>query len=461
MKGIKQIQQDIRQGKSVKEVVEEYLGVIEEKNQDLNVFLRIAAKRALEQAEQWDEKLRKSKETIWEEKPLLGVPVALKDLFLSEGVETTAGSKVLEGYIPPYSGTVVKRLEEAGAIILGKVNLDAWAHGASGENSDFGATKNPVNPKYSPGGSSSGSAAAIAAGMSPVATGTDTGGSVRLPANFCGVVGLKPTYGRVSRYGVIAMASSLDCMGHLTNTVEDAARVLEVTSGKDRKDANTFKSRPFKRQLSKEIKGKVVGVPKEYFDPVKDEEVKENFRMVREELEEMGVRTREISLPHTAQGISVYYVLMPAEVSSNLARFDGIRYGQGREQMGEEAKRRIMMGTYTLSAGYYDAYYKTALRVRTLIKEDFERAFREVDSILAPVSPTPAFKLGEKAKDPLAMYLCDVLTVPSSLAGLPALALPSGKTKDGLPLGVQIIGKAFEEEEIFPLAYQLEQSINE
>ncbi len=462
MSKIDLIHNKIRKGASIRSIVEEYLAKIEEQNENLNVFLTVSDKRALEQADLWDEMWKKEGEKLFDEKPLLGVPVALKDLFLSEGIQTTAGSKVLESYIPPYSATVVDKLEQAGAIVVGKVNMDAWAHGASGENSDFGATKNPVSSKYSPGGSSSGSAAAVAAEMSPVVTGTDTGGSVRLPANFCGVVGLKPTYGRVSRYGVIAMASSLDSIGHLTTNVKDAAKILSVTSGKDKKDANTANSKPFSMEsLKSEIEGKVVGIPKEYFEPIKNSEVKDNFTMVKEKLEMIGLKTKEISLPHTKQGISVYYILMPAEVSSNLARFDGIRFGKDRKHMAPEGKRRIMMGAYTLSAGYYDAYYKTALKVRTLIKEDFDKVFKDVDLILAPVSPTPPFKLGEKTKDPLAMYLSDVLTVPSSLAGLPALAIPSGKTKDGLPLGVQLIGKSYMEEEIFPVAYKLEKSLNE
>ena len=462
MSKIEKIHKEIREGTSIRSIVEGYLSKIEDQNDDLNVFLTVSAKRALEQADLWDEIWNKEGEKLFEEKPLLGVPIALKDLFLSEGIQTTAGSKVLEGYIPPYSATAVNKLEQAGAIVIGKVNMDAWAHGASGENSDFGVTKNPVSTEHSPGGSSSGSAAAVASGMSPVSTGTDTGGSVRLPANFCGVVGLKPTYGRVSRYGVIAMASSLDSIGHLTTSVKDAAKVLSVTSGKDDRDANTANSKPFSMEsLKDEIKGKVVGIPKEYFDPIENSEVKENFTDVKGKLEELGLKTKEISLPHTKQGISVYYILMPAEVSSNLARFDGIRYGKDRKHMAPEGKRRIMMGAYTLSAGYYDAYYKTALKVRTLIKEDFDKAFEDVDLILAPVSPTPPFKLGEKAKDPLSMYLSDVLTVPSSLAGLPALAIPSGKTKEGLPLGVQLIGKSYMEEEIFPVAYKLEESLNE
>lgn len=458
LKTVSEIQEDIKKGKKVVEVVEDYLSVIDAKNDELNVFITITREEALEKAKEADDLISKTPEVL-EERPLLGVPIAYKDIFLTKGIRTTAASKVLENYIGQYSGSVVERIEEAGLISLGKLNCDAWAHGSSGENSDFGPTKNPVNTEYVSGGSSSGSAAAVASGMVPLTMGTDTGGSIRLPANFCGVVGFKPTYGRVSRYGVISMSSSLDCIGHFSNSVEDAAKLLEITSGSDNKDANTADSKLFSMKGLKNanLKGLRVGVPKEYLDPIKNEEVKDDFKKMIKLLEENGVSIVEVSLPNTEHATAVYYILQPSEVSSNLGRFDGIRFGNKRDSFGFEAMRRIMIGTYTLSAGYYDAYYKTALKVRTLIKKDFDDVFENVDCLVAPVSPTPAFKLGEKVSDPLDMYLSDVLTIPVNLAGLPAIALPTTKTSNGLPLGIQVIGKRYSEEEILPISYQIEQ----
>ncbi len=452
------IQEEIKKGKKVIEVVDEHLKKIEERNDALNVFLTVTGDEARQRAEEID-KLIAAQPEIIDNMPLLGIPVAYKDIYMTKGIRTTAGSNVLRDYVAQYSATVVDKIEAAGAISLGKLNCDAWAHGSSGENSDFGPTKNPVNPEYVPGGSSSGSAAAVAAGMAALTMGTDTGGSIRLPANFCGVVGFKPTYGRVSRYGIVSMASSLDSVGHFAHNVEDAAKMLAVTSGVDRHDANTANSKEFYITGLKEkgLKGVRVGVPREYLSPIKNGEVKGDFEKTVRRLEEAGVAIVEVSLPHTDQATAVYYILQPSEVSSNLARFDGIRYGNTRANFGAEAIRRIMIGTYTLSAGYYDAYYKTALRVRTLIKEDFDRVFEKVDVLVTPVSPTPPFKLGEKMNDPLEMYLSDILTVPVNLAGLPAIALPTGKTEDGLPLGIQVIGKRFAEDEIFPISYQIEQ----
>lgn len=439
--------------KSVTEVVSESLKIIKDKEK-LNAFITLVEDEAFNRAK-WLEK--NGDRNL----PLFGVPVALKDMYLTKGIRTTAGAKLLEEYVPPYSSSVVEKLEEAGAVIVGKTNQDAWAHGASGENSDFGPSLNPSNEECVPGGSSSGSAVAVAAGMVPLAMGTDTGGSIRQPANFVGVVGFKPSYGRVSRYGVIAMASSLDSMGHFTNSVEDAALVLGVTAGADERDATTRAARKYEFEgfSKKGLEGVRVGIAKEYVEAIADEEIKENFEKVKSKLERLGATLVDVALPHTKEAIAVYYILQPAEVSSNLARFDGVRYGKGRDSFGKEAKRRIVVGSYTLSSGYYDAYYRQALRVRTLVKQDFERAFEKVDALVTPVSPTTAFKLGEKTSDPLAMYMADALTVPVNLAGLPAIAIPSGKTKEGLPMGVQVIGRYMDEERMLPISYELESEL--
>src|SRR3989344_1324205 len=348
------------------------LDQIKKYNKNINAFITIAEKEALDQAKTADKDLA-SPDTVrnlasqglaWEAKPLLGIPIALKDLFSTKGIETTTASNILKGYIPPYDATVVKKLKDAGAVIIGKTNMDAWAHGSSGENSDFEATKNPWNAEYVPGGSSSGSAAALAANMCIASTGTDTGGSIRLPASFNNLVGIKPTYGRVSRYGVIAMASSLDAIGHFTKTVEDSAMFLSVTAGKDEMDATTLSNpaEDYAKDLNKSIKGLKIGIPKEYVTSEVDGEVKEKFNAFVKTLESLGAEIVDASLPHTEYGIAAYYIIQPSEVSSNLARYDGIRFGQDRSFFGEEAKRRIMLGTYTLSTGYYDAYYKKAMQ---------------------------------------------------------------------------------------------------
>lgn len=375
---------------------------------------------------------------------LEGVPFTVKDLFVTQDVRTTAGSRVLKDYIPEYEATTVKRLKEAGAVLIGKTNCDAWGHGSSGENSDFGVTKNPWNPLYSPGGSSSGSAAAVASGMGLFSLGTDTGGSIRLPASFCGLTGLKPTYGRVSRYGVIALASSLDCPGPLGKTVEDVETVFEIMAGKDEYDATTLQNEELRMGKEKVV----IGVPQEYFGKGIDREVRSAVETAIGVLGECG-NVREVRLPRTEYALAAYYLIQTAEASSNLARYDGIRYGRDRASFGDEAKRRIMLGTYALSAGYFEAYYKKAMRARTLIKEDFEKVFKEVDLLMAPVSPTPAFKLGEKIDDPLRMYMSDVLTVPANLAGIPALALPCGFSRLGLPMGMQIMGPQGSESLLF------------
>jgi len=434
------------------ELVTACLEQIKKKNKELNVFLTVCGPQALKQAKEADKLL-----TSGQNLPLLGIPIALKDLFSTKGIQTTAGSNVLKGYIPPYDATVVAKLKNAGAIILGKTNLDAWAHGSSGENSDFGPTKNPWNTNYVPGGSSSGSAVAVATGMSIASTGTDTGGSIRLPASFTNTVGLKPTYGRVSRCGIIAMASSLDSIGHFTKTVEDSALFLQVTAGKDKFDATTSPVNipSYTKDLEKGVKGLRIGVPKEYFIKGLDKKIKGEIDKAIKFYESQGAQIIDISLPNTEHAIATYYIIQPAEVSSNLARYDGIRFGNDRSTFGEEAKRRIMLGTFTLSVGYYDAYYKKAMKVRTLILKDFEQAFKEVDAIIAPVSPTMPWKLGEKMNDPLAMYLSDVFAAPINLAGIPGLSIPIGFI-DGLPVGMQILGPHFSEDLLFRIGYAYE-----
>ena len=418
-------------------LVDEYLARIE-KNKGLNAFISVSSEDAYKKAKLIDSSLQ--------DLPLLGVTVAHKDLFLTKGVRTTAGSKILESYVPVYSDTVVARMEKAGAIMIGKTNCDAWAHGASGENSDFGPTLNPNNKDYVPGGSSSGSAASVSAGLTLIATGTDTGGSVRQPASFCGVVGLKPTYGAVSRYGIIAMASSLDCPGVFGNCVTDVETVFNVIKGQDGYDATVTN-----HQLPITNHKLRIGIPKEYFAEGLDREVEKSVIEASQILKKKGVELVDVSLPNTKHAVEVYYIIQPAEVSSNLGRYEGIRYGEDRALFGDEAKRRIMLGTYVLSAGYYDTYYLKAQKVRSLIIQDFNEAFSKVDAIIAPVYPTAAFKLGEKSADPLKIYLADILTAPANLAGIPGLAVPNGKNKQGLPLGFQLIGPRFSEPVLFEL----------
>jgi len=431
---------------SARQLVDSYLAKIEQRNPELNAFLTVSRNEAYSQAEKTDNLLAGGGD-VFEKYPLLGCCVSHKDLFLTKGIRTTAGSKVLENYIPAYSSTVVERLEKAGAITLGKTNCDAWAHGASGENSDFGPSKNPWNTKYVPGGSSSGSAAAVAANLTLFATGTDTGGSIRQPASFCGVYGFKPTYGAVSRFGIIAMASSLDSIGHFARKTADIKKIFEVTKGQDNKDS-TVKNGPYLKTPAKLR----IGIPKEYFVKGLSENVEQAVRGAAKVFENEGVEIVEISLPHTKYAISVYYIVQPAEVSSNLGRYDGIRYGNDRASFGDEAKRRIMLGTYVLSAGYYEAYYLKAMKVRSKIIADFDLAWEKVDTILAPVSPTPSFLLGEKTSDPLQMYLADIFTVAGNLAGIPGLSVPCGFTKEGLPLGFQLLGPRFSENTLFELS---------
>lgn len=427
-------------------LVDTYLARIDELNKDLNAFITVTDDYAYQKAKEVDKQIADLGQKAFDQFPLLGTVLALKDLYLTKGIRTTAASKVLADYIPQYSSTVFERLDEAGAILIGKTNCDAWAHGASGENSDFGPTKNPWDLDFVPGGSSSGSAVAVASGSCLLAMGTDTGGSIRQPASFTNLVGFKPTYGAVPRYGVIAMASSLDSMGHFSHTVEDAKKLFEVTRGADKLDGTVIDAK-----YDKAPKKVTVGIPKEYFIEGIDKEVKAKVLQAIEVLKDKGVEFKEVSLPHTKYAISVYYIIQPAEVSSNLGRYDGIKYGSARSVFGDEAKRRIMLGTYVLSSGYYDAYYLKAMQVRSRLIEDFDKVFEDVDAVVAPVSPTPPFKIGEKVSDPLAMYLADILTAPANLVGIPGLALPAGFTQNGLPVGFQLMGPRFSENTLFTL----------
>ncbi len=441
-------------------------------DRSVRAYLTVDAGGAMAAAEASDRRRRAG----LPDRPLEGVPLGLKDNFCTRNLRTTCASRILENWIPPYDATVVARLREAGAVILGKLNLDEFAMGSSTENSAFGATRNPYDLGRIPGGSSGGSAAAVAANLCLAATGSDTGGSIRQPAACCGVVGLKPTYGRVSRYGLVAFASSLDQIGPLTKDVADAALLMGVIAGRDPNDS-TSADLPVPDYLSLlegPIRGLKVGLPAEYFAAGLDPEVEAAARRSVALLREMGASVAEISLPHTDYALSTYYILAPAEASSNLARYDGVKYGlregaEGdlmsmyrrtrRSGFGGEVKRRIMLGTYTLSAGYYDAYYLQALKVRTLIKEDFDRAFARVDVIVAPTAPTAAFRLGEKTGDPLAMYMSDVCTIPVNLAGIPAVSIPCGFTGGGLPLGLQIMGRPFEEGLVLRAAAALEKAL--
>jgi len=443
---------------SVSEVVNSYLKRIEKYNPTLNAFITIDSDNAKKKALELDNSLTREP---FNDSPLFGVPYGIKDMFLTKGVRTTAASNVLKDYIPAYSATAIDRLDMAGAISLGKLNHDAWAHGSSGENSDFGNTANPWSNEHVPGGSSSGSGAAVTASMVPFATGTDTGGSIRLPASFTNTVGLKPTYGLVSRYGVISMASSLDSIGHFSKTVAESAQILNITSGSDGYDATLRQAQgeqeDYTANLGKDIKGLKIGVPKEYVEKGLSSDVKNAFENSLSTLEKLGAEIVEVSLPHTDEGIAVYYIVQPSEVSSNLARYDGIRFGNDRSHFGKEAKRRIMLGTFTLSSGYYDAYYKKAMQVRTLIKQDFDDAYKKVDVLVSPVSPTPPWKFGEKINDPLAMYLSDALTVTINLAGVPGLAVPAGFSQEKLPIGIQFLGPHFSESLLFQIGHAFEQ----
>ncbi len=440
-------------------LAEQHLERIAAVDGEIHSFLKVTRERALVQAEKVDAAVRAG-EALGR---LAGVPVGIKDVLTTRGVETTAGSKILSGYHPPYDATAVARLEAAGAVVLGKLNCDEFAMGSSNENSAYGPVKNPRAMERVPGGSSGGSAAAVAAGLCVASLGTDTGGSIRQPAAFCGVVGVLPTYGRVSRYGLIAFASSLDRVGPFARSVEDAATVLEVMSGPDELDA-TASSHPvanYAAETRKGLEGLRIGVPEEYFGEGLHGEIRAAIERVLDGLRNSGCSLHKVSLPHTRYAVPTYYVLATAEAGSNLSRYDGVRFGLRSEDaatlaamfrntrdegFGAEVKRRILLGTYVLSAGYYDAYYKKAQQVRSLLAQDFVQAFAGVDAIVAPVTPTAAFKLGEKTSDPLQMYLEDIYTVSASLAGICGLSVPCGETSDGLPIGVQVLGKYFEEE---------------
>jgi aspartyl-tRNA(Asn)/glutamyl-tRNA(Gln) amidotransferase subunit A len=451
---------------SALELSKAYLDKIKERDKEIFAFLTINEELALRQAKKIDDSVLAGKEI-----PLLaGIPLAVKDNILVEDIKCTAGSKILENYIAPYDATVIKKIREQAAVILGKTNMDEFGMGSSTENSAFGPTHNPHDLTRVPGGTSGGSAAAVAANECVCALGSDTGGSIRQPASFCGVVGLRPTYGAVSRYGLIAFVSSLDQISPVAKTVEDTKIIFEIIKGRDCLDSNSVEiSAPVKKIKIREFK---IGVPKEYFVKGIAPEVEKVIKAAIKKYEEIGVRIEEVSLPHTEYALPAYYIINPSEASANLARYDGIKYGYSADKgtkdlmeiylkskgggFGQEVRRRIMLGTYSLSAGYYEAYYKRASKVRTLVKNDFEKVFKEVDALFAPVSPVLPFKIGERIEDPLSMYLVDVYTVPISLAGLPALSLPVGKVSN-LPVGLQIIGKPFEENNILEIGQLFEQ----
>ena len=442
------------------ELIKKYLDLIEEKDEDINAFLEVTDDLALEQAKVID----KSSDL----KELSGVPIAIKDNILVQGEKATAGSKILDHFKAPTDSTVTKKIKEAGAVIVGKGNMDEFAMGGSTENSAFTATKNPVDKTKVPGGSSGGPAAAVAAGMVPISLGSDTGGSIRQPASFCGVVGFKPSYGRVSRNGLMAMASSLDQIGPFANSVEDARKVFNVIKGRDPKDSTSIEVDQSK--IKNEFK---IGIPKEYFVDGVDEKVKKEVEKAIYKIKKAGVDVVDVSLPHTEYALACYQIVMASEVSANMARYDGIRYGlevdrpkaksikeaylKNRGKFGDEVKRRIILGTYSLSSGYYDDYYMKAEKVRELIRRDFEDVFEKVDVLLTPTSPILPFNLGEKVENPLSMYLADTFTTPANLAGLPAISIPS--KSEGLPVGIQLMGERFEDEKLLAVAEKVEEII--
>ncbi len=444
---------------------------IEEVEDKIHSFVTLDKEQALKNAEAIDKKIKKGNSVG----ALAGIPVAIKDNICIKGVRTTCSSKILENFIAPYNATVIEKLRASDAVFIGKTNMDEFAMGSSCETSFFGETRNPWDLDTIPGGSSGGSAAAVASDETILALGSDTGGSIRQPASCCGVVGLKPTYGAVSRFGLVAFASSLDQIGPLTKDVKDAALLMNVIAGHDKKDSTSvdYKVPDFTDSLKDGLKGVKIGIPKECFIEGLDKEVESHVKGAMKVLEQMGATLVDISLPHTEYGIAVYYIIAPSEASANLARYDGVKYGYRSDKakdllesykktrsegFGQEVKRRIMIGTYALSSGYYDAYYLKALKVRTLIKKDFDDAFKKADVILTPTAPTAAFKIGEKTEDPLQMYLSDIFTITANLAGIPGISLPCGFNKKGLPIGLQLLGKHFCEEDILRVAYNYEKN---
>jgi aspartyl-tRNA(Asn)/glutamyl-tRNA(Gln) amidotransferase subunit A len=465
---VEEIAKQVKDGQvSAIDLVNKSLETID-KFKDYNSIITIGSKQALARAKDIDSgKIKDGR--------LLGVPYIAKDNYLSLGIETTAGSNILKGYIPPYSATVIKRLEDEGAILVAKANLDAFAHGSSTENSDFGPTLNPFDISRVPGGSSGGSAAAAALGLAPFSLGSDTGGSIRLPASYCGVVGLKPTYGLVSRYGVVAMASSTDCMGPLTTSVRDAALVLDIMAGQDGQDSTMIDRKDSYELKQTRLKGLKIGVVKEYMDDGTSSDIKSAVSSAIKLAENAGAEVSLVSLPSVESALAVYYIIVPAEVSSNLSRYDGVRFGlsnQAATSLDElyevtrsqgfnaENKRRIMMGTYVLSSGYYDAYYKKAQTVRTKIINEFDDVFKNVDILLGPTAPNTAFKLGSNTKDPLKMYLTDIMTVVANLTGMPAISLPCGLDASGLPIGLQLMAQRGQDSQLLAVASGFEEALN-
>jgi aspartyl-tRNA(Asn)/glutamyl-tRNA(Gln) amidotransferase subunit A len=455
---------------SARELVAEFYGRIEKRNPELNAYLTLSPERAFARADRVDAAVARGQALP----PLAGVPIAVKDVITTRGVRTTCGSRILETYVPPYDATAVERLEKAGAIVLGKTNCDEFAMGSSTENSAYGPVRNPVAPDRVPGGSSGGSAAAVAAGLAVASLGTDTGGSIRQPGSFCGIPGMMPTYGRVSRYGLVAFASSLDKIGPFAATIVDLAAVMAVIAGHDEHDSTSaaVPVTDYVSEIERPIEGLRIGVPEDYFGTGLNPEVKAQVQAGIALLEKLGCRRVPIQMPHTDYAIAAYYIIATAEASSNLARYDGVRFGlrvpggtltemyrKTRERgFGPEVKRRIMLGTYVLSAGYYDAYYLRAQRVRTLITRDFADAFERVDAIVTPTSPMPAFRLGEKTSDPLQMYLADIYTVTGSLAGVPGISVPCHRTQCGLQVGMQIFGPHFSESRVLQIARAFEKA---
>ena len=469
---IHEVNDMLRKGETTsRAVTESVLGRIRAVDDKVKAYLTVTADEAVAQADKADEERRGGKELL----SVHGIPIAIKDNMCTDGIRTTCASKILGNFVPPYDATVITKLKSAGFVLPGKANMDEFAMGSSTENSGFFVTRNPWDLERIPGGSSGGSAAAVAAGECIAALGSDTGGSIRQPAACCGVVGFKPTYGRVSRFGLVAFASSLDQIGPITKDVTDAAIVMNIIGGHDPRDSTSaaLAMPDLTRALVKDLKGIHVGIPKEYFIDGMDPEVEKSVREAVRTIEGLGAKVRDVSLPHTDYAVATYYILATSEASSNLARYDGVKYGlraegvkdlldlymRSRSQgFGAEVKRRIMLGTYALSAGYYDAYYKKGQQVRTLIKRDFDEAFRTVDVIVTPTAPTAAFKIGEKSADPLQMYLSDIFTISVNLAGIPGISIPCGLTANGLPIGLQVLGKHFDEASVLRAAYAYEQA---